>query len=47
MNYNSATKNEIKLFAGKGNGTGDYHEENIPSRQSHVFTNTQNLTYKQ
>jgi hypothetical protein len=32
MNYNSATKNEIKLFAGKGNGTGDYHEENIPSR---------------
>jgi hypothetical protein len=40
-------ESEIKLFAGKWDGTGDYDEGNNPSRQSHVFTNTQNLTYEQ
>jgi hypothetical protein len=37
---------EIKLFSGKWDGTGDYDEGNNPSRQSHTFTNTQNLTYE-
>jgi hypothetical protein len=40
-------ENKIKLFAGKWVGTGDYDEENNPTRQSHDFTNIQNLTYEQ
>jgi hypothetical protein len=40
-------ENEIKLFAGKWDGTGDYDEGNNQSRQSHAFTDTQNLTYEQ
>jgi hypothetical protein len=38
---------ETKLYAGKWDGPGDYDEGNNPSRQSHTFTNTQNLTYEQ
>jgi hypothetical protein len=37
-------ENEVKLFAGKWEETGVYDEGKIPGRQSHAFTNTQNLT---
>jgi hypothetical protein len=40
-------ENEIKIFAGKRDGSGDYDEGNNPRRQSHAFTNTKNLTYEQ